>query len=148
MDPRRKKIRLSEQDIIAMLRLPDGTQILAVRGVFDPPSVDVLLQRDDWPEVTPGTEASLVEKFSQMIDDRLLVWLPELVRDGEPAVPQLYTEYEYRASSAHSWQLIDRKSDVVQFLASHGGEARMRLVGDWDEFPSVRDYQAGSADSS
>lgn len=147
MDLRRKKVRLTEEDIVAMLRLPEGTRILAVQGRFDPPSVEVLLQRDDWPAAPPDSEAPLAEKFSQVIDDRLLVWLPELVRDGEPAVPQLCTEYQYKPPGEADWATIDRKSDVVQWLSSHGGKARMRLVGDWDEFPSVADYRAGSAGS-
>lgn len=137
MDLRRKKVRLSEEDIMAMLRLPRGTRIAAVRGRFDPPSVEVLMQRDDWPEIPPDSEAPLMSSFRQMIDDRLVLWFPELSRDGEPAAPQFSTEYEWRAPSEYSKEgtrvvVSDDRQDVIALLETEGGHVRQRLVSDWD----------------
>lgn len=131
MDLRRKKIRLSEDNIRAMLRFPAGTDILAVRGQFDPPSIEVLVHRDDWPAITPDTEAPLAMTYQQVIDDRLLITFPELGSE-DPEFPSLRTEYQWQGQDGISWRDVPR-DHAIRWFAEHGGKVRMRLVSDWDE---------------
>lgn len=68
MDLHRRTIRLSEEDIVGMLDLPEGTQVRAVFSQFDPPAIMLGLTNDAWSEVPPDSEAPIVRISAHRIE--------------------------------------------------------------------------------
>lgn len=75
---RRRKVRLSEEQVMRILQdanLPEGSEILAVRGVFDPPSIEILICNPAWPINPPDSEAPLLWHGWEYSDGRLSLTL-------------------------------------------------------------------------
>lgn len=79
---RRVKVRLGAAQVAKMLDLPAGTEVLAIQGTFDPPSIEVIVVHPDLPMVPLDTEAPpvggtvSVERFA---DDAGRVWHRSIV---------------------------------------------------------------------
>lgn len=147
---RRKVLHLTERDIRAMLRLPEGTGILAIDSQFDPRRIRVLLVNEDWPEVPFDTEAQAITKDIQIVDGRLVLTFPELRADGDPELPELHTEYRWTADPrkpppplmSTMSRIFTDKTAALAMRQTWGGTVEMRLAGDWD--PLVPEAEVAS----
>lgn len=136
---RRRVLNLTESDIRRMLRLPEGTGVLAISSEFDPPRIRVLLVNEDWPEVPPDSHAQPVHKIVEVVDGQALITFPELRKDGDPEFPEMHTEYRWNVNPLEPPpiagpfpKVFTDKTAALALRSTWGGTVEMRLAGDWD----------------
>lgn len=50
-------IHINKDELVDMLKLPEGMSLLAAHATFDPPGIDLIVSSYDLEEVEPGTRA-------------------------------------------------------------------------------------------
>lgn len=70
------KIRLNPMEIARMLELPDGFEVIAVQGRWDPVSIEVIVKADSLPESPIDAEAPFAQGWVTVEDGgvRRLEW--------------------------------------------------------------------------
>lgn len=83
---RKAKVRLTPDDLLRMLCVPDGAYVIGVQVQVDPPGVVVVVHSETFPDVPPDNEAHLVwEKYLHDDGTMHVVWPRQEPSDG-PAV--------------------------------------------------------------